>query len=133
MKISGTGPVIVVDDDVDALRIARAVFDMSAVKNKLVLLNNGLELLEYLDHVSEGSKPMPSLVLLDINMQVPNGHETLRAIRSRTPFREAPCIVMFTASNNSEDIETALAEGANGYQVKPFGLEEFISFVDSLV
>lgn len=133
IKLNGNGPLIVVDDDRDALRLAEIVFQESEVQNKVVLLDSGAKLLQYLEDVCAAKAEMPCIVLLDINMPDCSGFEVLRMIRSREQFRAMPIIVMLTASNDAEDIARSVQGGANGYQVKPFELEEFIRFANSLV
>lgn len=133
LKLKGNGPVIVVDDDPDARNLARIVFKLSTSTHPLVLLESGTDLLQYLNDVVKGKAEMPSIVLLDINMPAPNGHETLQAIRAQETFLTLPKIVMLTASNDPDDEQRALGAGANAYQVKPFQLDDFIDFANSLV
>jgi DNA-binding response OmpR family regulator len=61
------------------------------------------------------------LVLLDVMMPGISGLETLTEIRtgSNKKIREVP-VMMITARAGTEDIDKALALGANSYIVKPF-------------
>jgi CheY-like chemotaxis protein len=131
-KIEGSGPVLIVDDDFDARDLAEQVFSASKIKNKLVLLDSGSALIEYLERVLTGMEDMPSLVLLDVNMPPPDGHQTLREIRSRAEFQDFPKIIVFTVSNDPEDMKRALGLGANGYETKPFSIKAFTNFANSL-
>ena len=133
LKLKGDGPVVLVDDDPDARNLARIVFKRSTVSRPVVLLESGTDLLQYLNDVGRGKAEMPAIVLLDINMPAPNGHETLHAIRAQKAFHNLPEIVMLTASNDPNDEKKAFAAGANGYQVKPFRLDDFIDFANLLV
>ena len=61
------------------------------------------------------------LVLLDVMMPGMSGLEVLTEIRtgSDKKIREVP-VMMITAKSSTEDIDKALAIGANSYVVKPF-------------
>jgi DNA-binding response OmpR family regulator len=61
------------------------------------------------------------LILLDVMMPGTSGLELLQEIRtgSLKAHREVP-VIMITAMAGTEDIDKALAIGANSYIVKPF-------------
>ena len=66
----------------------------------------------------------PDILLLDLEMPVMDGVETIRRLRQRTPGgarpgeQQVPRIIVFTAFDNDERIIPALAAGANGYLLK---------------
>ncbi len=60
-------------------------------------------------------KARPDLILLDINMPVMNGIETLSTIRKLEPEQR---VLMLTISQNDEDLIGAIVAGANGYVLK---------------
>ena len=61
------------------------------------------------------------LILLDVMMPGTSGLEVLAEIRTGTlkRLREVP-VIMITAMSSTDDIDKALAIGANSYIVKPF-------------
>ncbi|MFM6841504.1 MAG: response regulator transcription factor [Candidatus Planktophila sp.] len=61
------------------------------------------------------------LVLLDVMMPGMSGLDVLREIRtgSNKKLRDIP-VMMITAKSTTDDIDQALALGANSYVVKPF-------------
>jgi two-component system, chemotaxis family, chemotaxis protein CheY len=61
----------------------------------------------------------PDLILLDWNMPVKDGLQTLIAIRTRYSLRNVP-VVMVTTEIELSDVERALAAGASEYVMKPF-------------
>lgn len=67
--------------------------------------------------VAEGTTIVPDLILLDIMMPGLNGYDALVAFRN-TIQTSATKIIMFSALNQSEDIEKARQLGADGYIVK---------------
>ena len=58
------------------------------------------------------------MVLLDIEMPVMDGLQTLKRIREKFHKKDLP-VVMVTANDQSTDIVLALDIGANDYVVKP--------------
>ncbi len=75
----------------------------------------GVKLAEELD---------PDLILLDLNMPGMNGFETLDQLRLRSLSGR---IVVFSASNYSDDLITALKRGADGYLLKDMEPEELLA------
>jgi DNA-binding NarL/FixJ family response regulator len=57
----------------------------------------------------------PDIVLLDINMPVMDGIQTLGAIRKTDPDMK---VLMLTISQNDDDLIGAIVTGANGYVLK---------------
>ncbi len=68
------------------------------------------------------------LILMDIQMPVMDGHETLRFIRQREQGGDQHTpIIALTAHAMAGDRERLLAEGFDGYVAKPFQLHELVA------
>jgi two-component system, response regulator len=83
---------------------------------------NGHELLSSL---ALGS--YPNLILMDLNMPLLNGCETLLEIRKSALFGHIP-VVMLTTSSAEHDIVRCYQLGVNAYMKKPVRLDEFETF-----
>jgi two-component system, NarL family, nitrate/nitrite response regulator NarL len=57
----------------------------------------------------------PDLIILDLNMQGIDGHDTLRIMRAEGVTSR---IIMLTVSDNDEDVIKAISFGADGYLLK---------------
>jgi DNA-binding response OmpR family regulator len=68
-------------------------------------------------------KQQYDMVVLDVMMPGRSGIDVLREMRSDEALRDVPVVVM-SAWQSSEDIDAALAAGANGFLPKPFRVEE---------
>jgi DNA-binding NarL/FixJ family response regulator len=67
------------------------------------------------------SSTAPDLILLDVNMPIMNGVETVEALKE---MRNSPRIVMLTISKHEEDLFGAINAGADGYLLKNAEPEE---------
>jgi DNA-binding NarL/FixJ family response regulator len=67
------------------------------------------------------SSTTPDLVLLDVNMPIMNGVETVAALKE---MRNTPRIIMLTISKHEEDLFGAINAGADGYLLKNAEPEE---------
>jgi len=102
------------DDEDDRLFFQEAIEDI-AIKTKLSLLNDGKELMDYLNLPNT---ILPNLVFLDLNMPIKNGMQCLKEIRSN-PALNKICIAIYSTSSSEKDIEETFVNGANIYLNKP--------------
>lgn len=131
-RLHGTGPVVMVDDSADDLVIAERCYRRSHLPNTFMALPGGRALVEHIEAVDRGERPMPAIVLLDINMPDMTGFEALTAIRAMPSFSTLPVIMMLTNSDSPRDAEQSLALGASGLQTKPLRLRDYVAFFDGL-
>lgn len=119
--------IVMVDDDVEDQYLAAEALKASDRPTNLVAMSSGGELLDYLrhqgDYASEARAPRPVLILLDLNMPVMDGHETLVELRKDKTLRDLP-IVIFSTSQAESDIKRAYENGANTYIRKPQSFDE---------
>jgi CheY-like chemotaxis protein len=100
--------VLLVDDDEATNFINRLAIRKAAFAEKIVIVRNGLEALEYLrSEAYDREYVEPDFIFLDINMPVMNGWEFLEAYQQLQHRPHAPLIVMLTTSLNPDDAEKA--------------------------
>lgn len=91
-----------------------------------ILRDEGLEVVEAgngregLDRLRE--QPDLTLILVDWNMPVMNGLEFIQAVRADHAY-DPIRIMMVTTETEQEQVNRALAAGANEYLMKPFTRE----------
>lgn len=124
--------VLVADDDEDDRSFIRKAWSKSRAANQLRFVEDGEELIEYLDHSGRysdpASAPRPAVVLLDLNMPKKDGREALREIKANPDLRQIPIIIL-TTSKADEDICRSYDLGANSFITKPV---TFAALVDVL-
>ena len=117
--------VLLVDDDEGNAFLLRQVTESGPFRVDLHTVCNGKEGLAFLRR--EGcyaGAPVPDLVLLDINMPVMDGHETLAILVSDPELRDLP-VVILTTSSDQRDIGRTYDLRCNTYVVKPRDLTGF--------
>lgn len=116
---------MVIDDDEDDRKLfCRA---LQQVSNNVGCLraSNGKDALDYL---TDGSKAVPEVIFLDINMPVMTGWEFLTKIKLIERVKNIP-VVMFSTSSNKRDIVIAYDLGAESYCIKPDEPEELTNIL----
>jgi CheY-like chemotaxis protein len=110
------------DDDPDDQEFFQAMVEQLDPSINVVLVNNGLELLQYLNNVSKGN--LPCCIVLDINMPIWDGIKTLKALKVEEKYMSIP-VIMFTTSRSLRDNELSLMLGAQGFITKPVNQKDF--------
>jgi DNA-binding response OmpR family regulator len=101
--------VLVVDDDAALRQLLEDI--LVGAGFQVVMADTGVNLAEVVTRLH------PNVVLLDEIMEPVSGLEALQALRASG--QNVP-VVMLTAINRDEVIETALNTGADDYLTKPF-------------
>lgn len=112
-------------DDHPMLR--RGLADLLSLEHDVKIVGeagNGQEALNYL------SSNEVDLIVLDHNMPILNGIETLKKIRE---LEISGKVLLFTVSDNSKDVKDALQLGVDGYLLKDMEPEDIISHVRKIL
>ncbi|RYZ00155.1 MAG: response regulator [Chitinophagaceae bacterium] len=102
MTTANTKPTFLyAEDDLDDYEALKDALEQITDKYELAHAKNGSEVISYL----QGAKgPVPCLIVLDLNMPIMDGKETLLWLKDSEPFREIPTMI-FTTSSREEDIK----------------------------
>jgi CheY-like chemotaxis protein len=109
--------LLVEDDPLDVIEFKRTIDKMQFNYN-LDVAANGEEAIEILKKKQTKKKPLPDVLLIDINMPRMNGIELLSVIRSTEEWKKLKCFIL-TTSADKMDRQIALKFGISGYIVKP--------------
>jgi CheY-like chemotaxis protein len=127
--------ILLVDDSENDMILMRAAFDKAQFDIGIQEVSNGDEAIAYLKgegiYSNRAKYPLPSAVILDINMPFKNGIEVLRWARAEPSLDLLPMIVM-TASMRVEDVKAAYKMGANSYLVKPIKFADLAEMIGCL-
>ncbi|TAL06755.1 MAG: response regulator [Verrucomicrobia bacterium] len=127
--------ILLADDDADDRLLVKDALRDGAFAGQIHSVEDGEELMDYLEHRGKFSDarlhPLPSLILLDLNMPRKSGREALREIKSDTRLRHIPVIV-FTTSRADSDIAATYDLGANSFVTKPTAYQALVSVMETL-
>ena len=123
--------IMLADDDEDDRLFFRDAIEEVKVKTKTTIVNDGVQLMEYL---MQPDVILPNLIFLDLNMPRKGGMECLKEIRANQELKDIT-IAIYSTSASEKDIEETFVKGANVYIKKPndFGeLKRVLSEVISI-
>lgn len=125
--------ILVVDDDLDDQMITNEYFESFSLHEKVKYLQDGSQALVYLTSLEDVE--LPDLILLDLNMPILNGTQTLIQVKRDARLKNIPVIIYSTSENENEK-RKCLSFGARDYLVKPSSyqagvkmFEEFVKYV----
>ena len=86
--------ILMADDDPDDRQMTKEAFEESQLANDLRFVEDGVELMDYLQrrgkYSDPASSPRPGLILLDLNMPRKDGREALREIKADPELEAHP-------------------------------------------
>lgn len=124
--------ILIAEDDPDDQLMLQDAFCEAGPNCELHFVGNGVELLNYLAGAEQDQDSLlPDLLLLDLNMPLKDGRQALKELRANPAFTTLPVVVL-TTSSSEEDKSACMADGANGYLVKPPSYTELLNIVTSL-
>ncbi len=124
--------ILLVEDNPGDVRLTVEGFKDAKVKNRITVVEDGVEALAYLRHEGPyANVALPDLILLDLNMPKKDGREVLAEIKADEKLRSIPVLV-FTVSSADKDILAAYNLQASAFITKPIDVDEFITVVKSL-
>ncbi len=123
------------DDDPDDRLLFKDAMEEANMLNEVSFTRDGQDLLDFLNRTGEHkdlkNKPLPDIILLDLNMPRKDGREALREIKSNKKFKHIP-VVILTTSKQDEDILKSYNLGANSFISKPVTFEKLVDLVSKL-
>lgn len=127
--------ILMADDDPDDRLLTQEALEESNLANELYFVEDGEELLDYLQHrgkyTGPEEAPRPDLILLDLNMPKKDGREALQEVKTNPNLRQIP-IVILTTSKTEEDIYHTYDLGASSFITKPVTFEALVDMVKIL-
>src|SRR5687768_3493080 len=106
--------ILLAEDDEDDQELIHMAFNKVTSEHDIKFANNGQEALDILQRHSV----LPCLIILDMNMPMMNGLQTLKALRSEPKFAKVP-IVILTTSDREDIRKKSYTDGAADYFIKP--------------
>ena len=123
--------ILLAEDDEDDKEFISLAFKKVTSKHRLHIADNGQQAIEFLLNVDD-EKGLPCLIVLDLNMPVMDGVQTLEALNQKTKFKNIPKVI-FTTSDSEIDKARCLSNGATDYLVKPANMTGIMKSVETML
>ena len=127
--------ILLVEDDDGHARLLERNLRRGGMVNRLMRVSDGQEAVDYVSHAGAYQDaeqfPLPGVVLLDVRMPRLDGFEVLSRFKGDPRLMRIP-VIMLTSTDNQKEIDRAYQMGANGYVVKPVGIESLVDRVVKL-
>jgi CheY-like chemotaxis protein len=129
--MSSEHSIIVVDDDLEDQLILSEYFIHVGIVGEVKFFINGQLATKYLEQISD-REPLPRLIVLDLNMPILNGTQTLLRIKRNAKLKDIP-VIIFSTSENENEKRKCLSFGAVDYLVKPITYDDGLRMVETFV
>jgi CheY-like chemotaxis protein len=117
--------ILLVDDDEIFNFINKQVLQKMGVSDEIDTALNGKQALDLLNEYLSGSRSIPDVIFLDLNMPIMDGFAFLEAFkRMNMPNKSKVSIVIVTSSENPADVKRAKDFGVTHYLTKPIKEED---------
>ena len=127
--------ILLVEDNADDEELTIRTLQKNHLKNKIVVVRDGVEALDYLfgtgKYKDRDLSVSPVLIMLDIKLPKLNGLEVLKRIKTDQRTKFIP-VVILTSSDEEKDLIESYQLGANSYVRKPVDFAEFQNSVRQL-
>lgn len=125
-----SGPIIVIDDDLEDQQILDEIFKNLNFPNKVIFFTDGVQALDYLTTTTD----QPFLILSDINMPGVDGFEVRSRICNNDNLK-IKCIpyLFLTTSVDKKAVENAYNMCVQGFFVKPTSMAEMQNSLKKII
>ena len=122
--------ILYAEDDYDDFIILADAFKAYNENIEIIRAENGVKVIDYLKDTEAGLR-CPALIILDLNMPVMDGKETLIKIKSSDLYSNIP-VVIFTTSSDARD-KRILEKYDVPFYTKPISYQELKPMVEIFV
>lgn len=125
--------ILIAEDDADDRFLLQSAFEENGFNDNLHFVENGVEIIDFLQALTaQGPEvAMPCFILLDLNMPKKDGREVLKEIKQNPALSKIP-VIIFSTTNNEQEMRRCYELGANSYITKPNSFESLIKTVAAL-
>jgi two-component system, response regulator len=127
--------VLLVEDNEDDVALTNVAFRKCHIPNRIVVVNDGQEALDFLmgqgQYSVRDTSQVPAVVILDLKLPCISGLEVLKQIRLTHKISRLPVVVL-SSSVNQQEIDECERLGINRYYRKPGNFGEFTKIIEEI-
>ena len=124
-----TGPIIIIDDDLDDQDLLRELFAELNLKNEVRIFPEGESALDYLSDPSIH----PFIIISDIKMPKMDGFELKRQVASRSENSKTTPFLFFTTGSTDQALNIAYTHSVQGIFQKPVKYNDWKDTITNIV
>jgi DNA-binding NarL/FixJ family response regulator len=125
-----TTKIVLADDDADDREVFNSVISTKPDVTLMACLENGRELIEYLDILPENA--LPDIIILDQNMPKMSGPETLEYLKGNDKYAGIT-IAIYSTFTDARLVEQYKALGAALVMTKPSRMDDYDALVNNIL
>jgi CheY-like chemotaxis protein len=126
-----TKRILLADDDADDRLLFEDVFtDLPEDEYQLTTAENGDEVINTLEDTSDDQ--LPHLIILDQNMPLRSGKETLFYLKGASRYQDIP-VIIYSTYNDKNFVQECQALGANAVVSKPDSYEGYVQMINTFL
>lgn len=118
--------VLLVEDNSDDVKLTLHAFEKARFANRIQVVNDGAEALDYVfcqgEYARRPPSRQPQVILLDLDLPKVSGLEVLRRVKADQRTSKIPVLVL-TVSDDQYNIAECRRLGADNYIVKPVNFQ----------
>jgi CheY-like chemotaxis protein len=120
--------ILYAEDDLDDYEALKGALEHETDEYDLHWVKNGQELVSFFEN---GDVEPPSLIVIDLNMPLMDGKQTLKWLKEQDGLKEIPAMV-FTTSSREEDIKYCQAYGCSFFR-KPTLYRDLLHIIQTML
>lgn len=125
-----SGPIIIIEDDLDDQEFLSDVFQKLAYKNEIIFFGDGEQALDYLIKTDVE----PFIIFSDINMPKLNGMELREKVHQNEDLRlKSIPYLFFSTVAEQENVIDAYSKSVQGFFIKPSNFNELTDIIKTIV
>jgi CheY-like chemotaxis protein len=126
--------ILLAEDDPGHAALIEKNLRRAGIANDIVKVDDGQKAVDFLfkqNAYRNDDRPVPILILLDLNMPVMDGYQVIKVLKADERTRTIP-IVVLTTTDTSQDVSRCYDLGCNVYITKPVEYGKFSEAIRNL-
>ncbi|KGO92210.1 response regulator [Flavobacterium subsaxonicum] len=125
-----SGPIIIIEDDLDDQEMLSEVFNELDYKNEIIFFGDGEQALNYLINTDVE----PFIIFSDINMPKLNGMELRAKVHQNEDLRlKSIPYLFFSTVAEQENVIDAYSKSVQGFFIKPSNFNDLKNIIKTIV
>jgi CheY-like chemotaxis protein len=124
-----SGPIIIIDDDLDDQDLLRELFSEINLRNEVHFFPEGESALDFLTNPAI----KPFLIISDVKMARMDGFELRKLVAARSEHSKATPFLFFTTGSTAPALNTAYTNSVQGIFQKPVKYSDWKETITNIV